>query len=65
MAKIGFVKGVGRVAAAEPRETVDGSTYHTDGLRAVMVFGGKLVSLAEVDFFDWERLIDHYRQQID
>ena len=62
MAKIGFVKGVGRVAAAEPRETPDGSTYHTDGLRAVMVFGGKPVSLDKVDFFDWERLVDHYQQ---
>jgi hypothetical protein len=65
MAKIGFVKGAGRVAAEEPRETLDGSTYHTDGLRAVMVFGRDEVSLAEVDFFDWERLVDHYRKQID
>jgi hypothetical protein len=65
MAKIGFVKGVGRVAADEPRETPDGSTYHTDGLRAVMVLGRDEVSLAEVDFFDWERIVDHYRKQID
>jgi hypothetical protein len=65
MAKIGFVKGVGRVAPAEPRKASDGSTYHTDGLRAVMVFGGKPVSLDKVDFFDWERLVDHYRQQVD
>ena len=65
MAKIGFVKGVGRVAAEEPREAPDGSTYHTDGLRAVMVFGRDDVSLGEVDFFDWESLVDHYRKQID
>jgi hypothetical protein len=59
LAKIGFVKGASSVSAAEP----DGSSYHTDGLRAVLVFGGKAVSLAEVDFFDWERLVD-YRHQV-
>ena len=65
IAKFGFVKGVGRVAVAEPQDTPDGSTYYTDGLRAVMVFGGKEVSLAGIDFFDWESLIDHYRRWID
>ena len=64
LAKIGFVKGAGRVSAAEPGQTPDGSSYHTDGLRAVLVFGGNAVSLAEVDFFDWERLVDHYRRQV-
>ena len=57
LAKIGFVKGAGSVRAAEPGQTLDGSSYHTDGLRAVLVFGGNAVSLAEVDFFDWERLV--------
>jgi LssY C-terminus len=61
VARIGFVKGAGRVSAAEPRWTPDGSPYCTDGLRAVLMFGGEAVSLAEVDFFDWERLVDHYR----
>jgi LssY C-terminus len=60
LAKIGFVKGASSVSAAEP----DGSSYHTDGLRAVLVFGGKAVSLAEVDFFDWERLVDYSRRQL-
>jgi hypothetical protein len=62
LARVGFVKGAGSVSAAEPRQTPDGSSYHTDGLRAVLMFGGEAVSLAEVDFFDWERLVDHYRQ---
>jgi hypothetical protein len=64
LAKIGFVKGAGSVGAAEPRQTPDGSSYRTDGLRAVLVFGGEAVSLAEVDFFDWERLVDHDRRQV-
>jgi hypothetical protein len=62
LAKIGFIKGAGSVSAAEPARTLDGSSYQTDGLRAVLMFGDKAVSLAEVDFFDWERLVDHYRQ---
>jgi hypothetical protein len=65
LAKIGFVKGAGSVGVAEPGQTPDGSSYHTDGLRALLVFGGNAVSLAEVDFFDWERLVDHDPQQVD
>jgi hypothetical protein len=57
LAKVGFVKGAGSL------QTRDGSPYRTDGLRAVLVFGGEVRSLADVDFFDWERLIDHYRPQ--
>jgi hypothetical protein len=64
LVKIGFVKGAGSVGAAEPGQTPDGASYRTDGLRAVLVFGGKAMSLAEVDFFDWERLVDHYRQRV-
>jgi LssY C-terminus len=64
LAKIGFVKGAGSVSAAGPGQTPEGSSYHTDGLRTVLVFGGNAVSLAEVDFFDWERLVDHYRRQV-
>ncbi len=65
LAKIGFVKGASSVSAAGPRPTPDGASYHTDGLRAVLVFGGKAVSLAELDFFDWERLAGHQQAQTD
>jgi hypothetical protein len=65
LAKIGFVKGAGSASPAKPGQTPDGSSYHTDGLRAVLVFGGKAVSLAEVDFFDWERLAEHQPAQTD
>lgn len=63
LVKVGFVRGMRRVAASDPRETPVGSSYHTDGLRAVMLFENETVSLAEVDFFDWERLVDLYRQE--
>jgi hypothetical protein len=62
LAKIGFVVGAGSFSAAGPGQTPDGSSYHTDGLRAVLVFGGDAVSLAEVDFLDWERLVDQRRR---
>jgi hypothetical protein len=57
--KLGFVEGMAPVATAEPRVTPEGSNYHTDGLRAVMMFKNEPTSLSEVDFFDWERLVDH------
>jgi hypothetical protein len=63
--KTGFVKGVGKVMAREPRKTPDGSTYHTDGLRAVFLFDGGNVPLSQIGNFDWERLLDHYRKQVD
>jgi LssY C-terminus len=65
LAKIGFVKGAGGLSAAESGQTSAGWSYHTDGLRAVLVFGGSAVSLAEIDFFDWERLIDHSGPKVD
>jgi hypothetical protein len=55
LAKVGFVEGAGDMSAAK----LDGAPYRTDGLRAVLMFGQDTVSLAEIDFFDWERLADH------
>ena len=60
--EIGFVKGVGPVARSSPRTTPGGSTYHTDGLRAVLIFDRNPVSLTEIELMGWERLTDHYRQ---
>ncbi len=65
LAKLGFVKGVGRVASTHPRETPSGATYHTDGLRAVMLFKTRFIPISELEFFEWERLIDHYRRQVE
>jgi hypothetical protein len=56
VAKLGFVNGVGRVTAAALRTTPDGSRYHTDGLRAVMVFRDETISLSQIELFDWEAL---------
>ena len=56
LAKIGFVKAFAQGAA------LDDATYWTDGLRAVILFTKEPVSLAEIDFFDWERLADYHRK---
>jgi hypothetical protein len=64
VSKIGFVEGAGPGdGAAEAAEAQ--TPYYTDGLRAVLVFGQDTVSLAGIDFFDWERLVDHDRQKVD
>lgn len=56
VAGLGFVDGVGRIAAAAQRTTPDGSRYHTDGLRAVMVFTGEAIPLSGIDLFAWRAL---------
>src|SRR3546814_8819173 len=53
--KFGFIDGVGQVRAAEPRKMSEGSSYPTDGLRAVVVFDRRPVALSQIQLFDWER----------
>ncbi len=50
--------------ASSPRTTSGGGTYHTDGLRAVLIFEPRYVPLSAIEFLEWERLVDHYRQQV-
>ena len=56
VARLGFLRGVERVAATEPRTTPDGSTYYTAGQRAVLLFADKPVSLSQIGSFNWETL---------
>jgi hypothetical protein len=65
LVKLGFVKGVGRVTDLNPRKTSSAGTYHTDGLRAVLFFERKPISISQLQFLEWERLADYYRKQID
>lgn len=65
LAMIGFVKGAGQGMPPEPGTTPDGGTYRTDGLRAVLFFAERPVSLSKIQFADWERPADHYRPQVD
>ncbi len=51
--RIGFVSGVGAASPSDPRTALNGATYHTDGLRAVVFFATRPHSLSDVDFLDW------------
>jgi hypothetical protein len=57
--KIGFIKGSGRPQPTQANTSTKDTQYTTDGLRAVLVFGDRPASLATIDFFNWERLIDY------
>jgi hypothetical protein len=59
--KIGYVKGSGRSQPTQMNATPKGTVHYiTDGLRVVLVFAQRPTSLADIDFFEWERLVDYH-----
>jgi hypothetical protein len=56
LAKFGLVKGVGSAPQSAPRENLTTDPYYTDGYRQVLVFDRESTSLAEIEFFPWERV---------
>ncbi|MEM5339852.1 LssY C-terminal domain-containing protein [Paraburkholderia azotifigens] len=56
--KLGFAYGVGEASSAHPRATLDGASYYTDGLRAVVFFATRPRSLSDVDLLDWVPYLD-------
>ena len=58
--KIGYVKSSGHAQPTQTDATPKGVVHYiTDGLRVVLVFAQRPTSLADIDFFDWERLVDY------
>ncbi len=57
--KIGYTKGSGLVQSTHIETSSKDNHYTTDGLRVVLVFAERPASLAEIDFFNWERLDDY------
>ncbi|MBW2202445.1 MAG: LssY C-terminal domain-containing protein [Deltaproteobacteria bacterium] len=56
--KIGYVKSAGRSHQTRTDTTPkDAVNTITDGLRVVLVFAERPASLADINFFDWERLV--------
>ena len=51
--KLGFATGVGPASPTQPRTTLGGARYHTDGLRAVLFLATRPLSLSDVEFLDW------------
>jgi len=51
--KLGFVTGVGPVSRQQERSSLNGARYFTDGLRAVMFFVTRPLSIADLQILDW------------
>jgi hypothetical protein len=51
--KIGFVTGVGQAPVTRPRHTFSDAHYFTDGLRAVLFFATRPLTLKDVEFLHW------------
>ncbi|MGD9079893.1 MAG: LssY C-terminal domain-containing protein [Desulfobacterales bacterium] len=54
LAKIGFVKGVGRATPSRPRQNLTGDPYFTDGLRIVLILDKGPISMNQIEGLDWE-----------
>ena len=54
LAKIGFVKGVGRARPSKPRENLTGDPYFTDGYRTVLILDRGPIALDQVQLLNWE-----------
>jgi hypothetical protein len=54
LAKVGFVKGVGRATPYRPRQNLTGDPYFTDGLRAVLILEKGPISMNQILELDWE-----------
>jgi hypothetical protein len=52
-ASLGFVEGVGAVDIGQPRNSLAGGSYYTDGLRAVMFFATRPRAMSDVRVLDW------------
>ena len=57
LAQLGFVGGVGRVPKAQAEKDGSDSLYYTDGLRAVLFFVTRPLSLSDIEILDWVPLI--------
>jgi len=55
LARVGFVKGVGRATPSKPRTNLTEDTYFTDGLRAVLILDHGPLSLNQLKTINWEQ----------
>ena len=53
LAKFGFVEGVNTVSEAQLRDLPGEFSHYTDGLRAVLFFITRPLTLSDVEFLDW------------
>ena len=53
LGKLAFVSGVGATNPGETHGSLDGASYYTDGLRAVLFLVTRPLSLSELEILDW------------
>jgi hypothetical protein len=56
--KLGFVTGIGEASDVHATRVSHGTRYDTDGLRAVLFFAARPVSLNDVEFLQWVPYLD-------
>jgi hypothetical protein len=54
LAQLAFATGVGAVPPSQPRELPGDEHYYTDGLRGVLLFSTRPMTLPDVKLLDWE-----------
>ena len=54
--KLGFSTGVGAASRQQERSSLDGAHYFTDGLRAVLFFAVRPLSLSDLEILDWAKV---------
>ncbi|MCB2169614.1 MAG: LssY C-terminal domain-containing protein [Deltaproteobacteria bacterium] len=54
LAKVGWVKGVGRARPSKPRANLTGDPYFTDGYRTVLIIDQGPIALNQLQTFQWE-----------
>jgi hypothetical protein len=60
LAKVGWVKGVGRARPSKPRTNLTGDPYFTDGYRTVLILEQGPIALDQVKEMDWEKPRDFH-----
>ncbi len=62
LAQLGFTKGVGRIKR-DSLQSSD-SAYYTDGLRAVLFFVTRPLTLSDIEILDWEPLLKQRQAEV-
>ena len=57
LGKLAFVSGIGATNPGETHDSLDGASYYTDGLRAVLFLVTRPLSLSDLEILDWHPYI--------
>ena len=63
LAQLGFVEGVGVVTGTSQANVDNHIHYHTDGLRAVLFFVTRPLTLSDIEILDWVPLLQHHEDE--